>query len=155
MKHKLLFFGLLCCSTASLHAQEVVATQGDLYNAANGSLSFTVGETTIATASGGSGTLTQGFQQTSWNFVELDNAAPELAITLFPNPGTDYFTIQSTDYNGVSYVLTDVAGKAVSYGQVSSPNEVIQASQLSPGTYYLQLSQSQKTIKTYQLIKTK
>lgn len=155
MRHKLLCFGLLCVSNLSLHAQEVVATQGDHYSTVNGSVSFTVGEVIIETITDGSATLTQGFQQTYWNFVGLEDAAPELTIALFPNPGTDYFIIQTDDFEGISYVLTDASGKQIQLGQLGSSKEVVQAADLNPGAYHLQLVKSAKTIKTYQLIKTK
>ena len=74
-KKTLLVFSLL--TTFASTAQEVVSTQGDSYSNTSGSIDFTVGEVVINTGTDGTNDLTQGFHQTNWNFVGLEDFAPE------------------------------------------------------------------------------
>ena len=68
--NKILFYSTLFCiliSPAFLIAQtlspSVISSAGGYFNAANGSLSWTMGETVIQTLQSGSNMLTEGFQQ--------------------------------------------------------------------------------------------
>ena len=83
-KITLVLFSLF--ATLSVSAQEVVSTQGDSYSNASGSIDFTIGEVVIDTGTDGTNDLTQGFHQTNWNFVGLDDNDPSYEAIIFPNP---------------------------------------------------------------------
>ena len=81
---------------STLSAQEVISSQGETYSNANGSMDFTVGEVVINTGTNGTNDLTQGFHQTNWNLVGVEDFAPNYEATIFPNPTQDVLNIKST-----------------------------------------------------------
>jgi len=91
-KRTLLVFSLL--STLAVTAQEVVSTQGDSYSTASANIDFTIGEVVINTGTDGTNDITQGFHQTNWNFVGLEDHAPNYEATIFPNPTSEVLNIR-------------------------------------------------------------
>lgn len=151
-KNVLGFFSLLF--TLSLSAQEVVSTQGSSYSNASGQLDFTIGEVIINTGTSGSTSLTQGFHQTNWKFLGLTDFAPKYEVTIFPNPSSEYLTIQTNSFENVSYSLHDAQGKIVLEGILTNPQTLIKVNQLANGNYTLSLSKEKLLLKTMQLVKT-
>ena len=83
-RHTLVLFSFLATGTVS--AQEVVSTQGDSYSNTSGSIDFTLGEVIIATGTDGTNNITQGFHQTNWNFLGVEDFSPNYEAIIFPNP---------------------------------------------------------------------
>ena len=151
LKNTLLFFSLL--TSVCVSAQEVVVTQGDSYTNSNGSIDFTIGEVVINTGSDGSNDLTQGFHQTNWNFVSIEDHVPSYEATIFPNPTSDVLNIRTSSFENVTYTLYDARGKLVIQDKLSSAQTPIQVSQLAPGAYSLILNNDAQKLKTFRLIK--
>ena len=151
LKNTLLFFLLL--TSVCVSAQEVVATQGDSYTNSSGSIDFTIGEVVINTGSDGSNDLTQGFHQTNWNFVSIEDHVPSYEAIIFPNPTSEILTIRTSSFENVTYTLYDAQGKLVIQDKLSSVQTPIQVSQLAPGAYSLTLNNDTQNLKTFQLIK--
>ncbi len=151
LKNTLLFFLLL--TSVCVSAQEVVATQGDSYTNSNGSIDFTIGEVVINTGTDGSNDLTQGFHQTNWNFVSIEDHVPSYEAIIFPNPTSEVLTIRTSTFENVTYTLYDARGKLVIQDKLSSLQTPIQVSQLAPGAYSLILNNARQNLKTFQLIK--
>src|SRR5258705_4136088 len=82
MKTKLfnLFIACLCCLAgfAQTLSPTVIPTSGGFYNAGGVSLSWTVGQTTNSTVSGGAFILSQGFQQPEVNIITGSIGQPVL-----------------------------------------------------------------------------
>ena len=131
-------FSLLYATTIS--AQEVVSTQGDSYSNANGSIDFTVGEAIINTGTDGTNDLTQGFHQTNWNFLGVEDNAPNYEASIFPNPTSDVLNIKTSSFENVTYTLFDAQGKLVLQSILAAEVTPIQVSHLAPGAYSLQLT---------------
>ncbi len=140
-------------ATISVSAQEVVSTQGDSYSNASGNIDFTIGEVIINTGTDGTNDITQGFHQTNWNFVGLEDHAPSYEATIFPNPTSDVLNIRTSTFENVTYTLYDALGKLVLQDKLSSTQTPIQVSQLAPGAYSLTLNNDTQNLKTFQLIK--
>ena len=138
----------------AVSAQEVVSSQGETFSNANGSIDFTVGEVIINTGSNGTNKLTQGFHQTNWNFLGLEDFAPDYEATIFPNPTTDVLNIKTSKFENVGYTLYDAQGKLVMQNILSAEQTPIQVSQLALGNYSLTLKSETKTLKTFKLVKT-
>ena len=151
LKNTLLFFLLL--TSVCVSAQEVVATQGDSYTKSSGSIDFTIGEVVINTGTDGSNDLTQGFHQTNWNFVSIEDHVPSYEAIIFPNPTSEVLTIRTSTFENVTYTLYDARGKLVIQDKLSSLQTPIQVSQLAPGAYSLILNNHVQNLKTFQLIK--
>jgi len=142
-------------ATLSVSAQEVVATQGDFYTNASGNIDFTIGEVIIDTGTDGTNDLTQGFHQTNWNFLGVDNHEQNFEATVYPNPmGTELY-IQTENFEFMSYVLYDATGRIVAENKLNALQTGIDVSTFAPSSYSLVLQdENQNKIKTFKLIKT-
>ena len=152
IKNTLLFLTLLTilCGTA----QEVVSTQGDSYSNASTNIDFTIGEVIINTGTEGTNDITQGFHQTNWNFVGVEDFAPSYKAIIFPNPTEDVLNIKTSTFENVTYTLYDAQGKLVIQDELSAEQTLIQVSQLAPGSYSLTLNNETQILKTFKLVKT-
>ena len=149
---RLLLFGALTLSLNSL-GQDVVSTQGDSYTNASGSIDFTIGEVVINTVTDGANDLTQGFHQTNWNFLGVEDFAPNYEAITFPNPTEDVLKIRTSTFENVTYTLYDAQGKLVMQDKLSAEQTPIQVSQLAPGSYSITLNNETQILKTFKLIK--
>jgi hypothetical protein len=138
MKKNTLVLFLLFASLA-VTAQEVVATQGESYSNTSANIDFTIGEVVINTETDGTNDITQGFHQTNWNFLGVENHAPNYEATIFPNPTEDVLNIKTSSFENVTYTLYDAQGKLVMQNTLSAEQTPIQVSQLVPGAYSLEL----------------
>ena len=136
-KNTIVLFSLV--TSISVSAQEVVSTQGESYSNASAKIDFTIGEVVINTVTDGTKELTQGFHQTNWNFLGLEDYAPDYQATIFPNPTQDVLNIKTSVFENVTYTLYDARGKLVLQNILSAEQTPIQASQLAPGSYSLEL----------------
>ena len=159
-KNALVLFSLL--ATISVSAQEVVSTQGDSYSNGTANMDFTIGEVVINTGTDGTNDLTQGFHQTNWNFLGVEDFAPNYEAIIFPNPTEDVLNIRTSAFENVTYTLYDAQGKLVMQDKLSAEQTPIQVSQLAPGSYSLELifeegnegPLSLSKRKTFKLVKT-
>jgi hypothetical protein len=153
----IVMFSLLYATTIS--AQEVVSTQGDSYSNSNAGIDFTIGEVIINTGTDGSHDLTQGFHQTNWNILGVEDFAPDYEASIFPNPTSDVLNIKTSSFENVTYTLYDAQGKLVLQSILAAEVTPIQVSHLAPGAYSLQLTfeegkKSASKSKTFKLIKS-
>ena len=149
---------LVLCSVLgsfSVIGQTVVSTTGESYENATGSLSFTVGEVIINTETNGVNDLTQGFHQTNWNFVGLEDFDTDYEAIVYPNPSSDILNIEVSHFENVHYVLFEGAGRTVSEGDLSGFITQIHVKNVEPGSYQLQLLDEHKNqLKNFKLIKS-
>lgn len=151
-RHTLVLFSLL--ATGIVSAQEVISTQGDLYSNGSGSVNFTLGEVVIATGTDGTNDITQGFHQTNWNFLGVEDFAPNYKTTIFPNPTSEVLNIRTSTFENVTYTLYDAQGKIVMQNVLFAEQTPVQVSQLAPGSYSLILNNKTQNLKTFKLVKT-
>jgi hypothetical protein len=150
-KNALVLF--LLFSSLAVTAQEIVATQGDSYTNSSGSIDFTIGEVIVNTGTDGMKDLTQGFHQTNWNFVSIEDHVPNYEAIIFPNPTEDLLNIRTSSFENVTYTLYDAQGKLILQDKLSAKQTPIQVSQLAPGNYSLTLNNDTQELKTFKLIK--
>ena len=150
---QLLILGLLTIIN-SVHSQEVVSTQGETYSSPNAIIDFTVGEVVINMVSDGTNNITQGFHQTNWNFVGLENHTPSFEAIIFPNPTLEVLNIRASAFENVTYTLYDAQGKLVMQDILSAEQTLIPVSQLATGSYSITLNNPTQNLKTFKLIKT-
>ena len=151
-RNTLVLFSLFATLTVS--AQEVVATQGDSYSNASANIDFTIGEVIIDTGTDGTIDLTQGFHQTNWNFIGVEDHAPNYEAIIYPNPTEDVLNIRTSLFENVTYTLYDAQGKLVLQDVLSAEQTPIQVSQLAAGSYSLTLNNETQNLKTFKLVKT-
>ena len=145
---------LALTSTLTTTAQEVIATQGDSYSNTSTQIDFTIGEIIINTGTDGTNELTQGFHQTNWNFVGLENHAPDYEASIFPNPTSDILNIKTSTFENVTYTLYNTKGKLILQGKLTADQTPIRVGQLATGKYSLILGSKNQKLKTFKLVKT-
>lgn len=151
-KHAIGFIPLLF--TISVYSQEVISSQGETYSNTNGSIDFTLGEVVINTGTDGSNDITQGFHQTKWNFLGVEDFALDYEATIFPNPTADVLIIKSRKFQNVKCELFDAQGKLVLQANLSAEQTPIQVGQFATGSYSLILSNEKQLLKIFKLIKS-
>lgn len=159
MKHKRKFATMLLIFLAitGLRAQEAANASGGEARGSGGTASYSVGQLVFSSLSNSSGTLTQGVQQpfdiqaiTGINIRGID-----LSLKAYPNPTSDFLTLRITDHplNDLSYTLTDISGKTIDRDRIRSQETTIGMKHLVPAIYFVRVTDRNKTIKNFKIIK--
>ena len=155
MKHYLLILLIGLCAT-SLQAQEVVITAGSHGETTSGSLSWTVGEPVIETITDGTNTLTQGFQQSKLTVTAInDLKIPDIELSVYPNPTKSLLSIEvKTDkQRDLLLSLFNLNGKLILQKKMAGNKQTIRMQNYKPATYILKVTEGNKEIRTYQIVK--
>jgi hypothetical protein len=155
MFRKIALFAFTILFTINLFSQGVISSQGDSYTDSSASIDFTIGEVVTSTVSNGEKTLTQGFHQTNWSFVSIENHVPNYEAIIFPNPTDNFLNIKAISFKNVNYSLFDEMGKLVLNGTLYSEKTSLDVSKLHTGLYSLVLNNSENKLKTFNIIKTR
>jgi hypothetical protein len=150
-KHSFVFISLL--TSLSSFGQEVIASQGESYSTPQANVSFTLGEVVINTGTDGVNDITQGFHQTNWNFLGIEDNAPAYQASIFPNPSSDLINIQTNSFENVVYALYDAQGRLVLQNPLNDKITQVKVDQLAPGNYSLSLNSDGQNLKTFKLVK--
>jgi hypothetical protein len=150
---KLSFF--LVFTPFTCFAQQVISSQGDSYADSSAAIDFTIGEVVTFTGTSSENNLTQGFHQTNWGFVSIEDHLPSYQAIIYPNPTEDLLNIKASLYEDVSYALYDEMGKLILQGRLLSEQTAFEVSPLATGRYSLVLSNSKENLKTFNIIKTR
>lgn len=147
---------ILFCSSIGFAQQDFVAAGGD-GSGAGGSVSFSLGQTAVTEITGSNGTLSQGVQQPI-EIYSLPTAqfSIDYKISLFPNPAINSITLlldSAKDFSQLSYEMFDVTGKNLMRGKIATTETVINISDLATSTYFLNMVESGKVVKTFKIIK--
>lgn len=151
--------GLLCCATFSFGQsldQYVIGSVGDFgSNSSNSTLSWTIGEVVVNTASSGAVILTQGFQQPIIITTEIANLQDNsLSISVFPNPTLEQITIQKEGNNLLKAELINTLGQVLATYDLSDNSTSINLNQLAAANYLLRIqSLDKKLIQTFKIQK--
>ena len=145
MKNALLLFSLF--ATITVKTQDLVSTHGDSYSNAISNIDLTIGEVIINTGTDGINDITQGFHQTNWNFVEVEDYSPSYEATIFPNPTSDILTIITSMFENMTYAFYDAQGKLIFQDKLSAEQTSLQGSQFASGSYSLNLSNETQNLR--------
>lgn len=157
----ILLFTLFTISVGQAQSlgQTVVASSGSTISGASNTLSFTIGEPIIGTITNGE-TLGQGFWLGAIEQVVLSNEdfTFEVQTTVYPNPVTDYLSINFKDMIGQEFEIFvhDTNGKVMLHKKVenSATNETVNFYNYNQGIYLLTIVQSASIkSKTFKIIK--
>lgn len=150
-----LFFTTLSYSSA-IYGQEVVATAGGSHSTENLQVSWTLGELSIHTISNDELILTQGFHQTKYSIIVVEDDNDDIELTIYPNPTRDniYLLIKSElDFSDWKFVLYDLKGAIIQTSSIQSDRTQISMRNLAPAGYILKVMDKSKSIKTFKIIK--
>jgi len=151
--NKIILSALLLFSSF-ISAQEVIATQGDYFSNANGSISYTIGEIVIETIISGSNSLTQGFHQTNLTVLGVGDFENNYQVVIFPNPVSTILQLDIDNSSELNYKIFDLQGRLLSAKNIENKLSNINMSNYSKGLYLLALyNESNQKLKTYRIIK--
>lgn len=158
-RRSVLMLILLCAGIIDLPAQVSIAGSGGDATGAGGTVSYTIGQTDYIAVTGAGGAVLQGVQQPYEIFgsaVEEIHGI-ELTATVAPNPATESITLSVTKENlqDLAWSLFDLQGQFISGKAISDPQSIIPVAGLSSGIYFLKISQGQKEVKSFKIIKNR
>ena len=140
-----------------INAQETVTTTGGEASGIGGSSSYTVGQVVYTTNTGANGSVTQGVQQPYEIYVTtgVNQTAINLEMIVYPNPTTNYLTlkVENEHIERLTYQVIDLQGKVIQNKKVTADNTIIKMEALPKATYFLKVTDNNKTVKTFKVIK--
>ena len=149
---------LLCIGVFGLQAQQVVTTSGGNASGSGGSVSYPIGQIVYTTNTGTNGSAAQGVQQPYEISVVtgIEEAKDiSLEIVVYPNPATDFVKLKIKNYEvkNLRYQLYDINGSLLKDNKVEGNETNIVMSNFLPATYFLKVTDNNKVIKTFKIIK--
>ena len=155
---KFKMFLLFCFGLVQVFAQSSVNTAGGDGSGNGGSVSFSIGQPIYQTRSGSNGSAAEGVQQPyeiSVLSVSEGVAGINLLVQAYPNPTTDYLTIDILDFeiSNLTYQLYDIQGKLIQNEQIISSQTNVVMRNLVPATYIIKVIQKNKELKSFKIIK--
>lgn len=135
------------------NGQEAISFLGGSYSNANSKIDFTIGETVTKTSNSGFYTLTQGFHQSNWSLISVEEKVPDFEAIVFPNPTSDFLNISTKKFQNINYRIFDVKSNLIATGLLLSYETQIQVNHFLSGTYFLILYSNSKKLKVFQLYK--
>jgi Secretion system C-terminal sorting domain len=156
-KVKLSFCFLFFLGLTGLQAQEAITVTGGNASSSGGSVSYSLGQVVYTTSSGSNGTVSQGVQQPFE--ISTVTGTKETNITLqcvvYPNPTNDYIKLKIVNYKTgkLFYQLYDINGKLLENKKAEDNETNISMENLVSGTYLLKVTDNQKEVKTFRIIK--
>lgn len=152
---------LLGLGLTGLQAQEIhetIPATGGNASGSGGTVSYSVGQIVYTNNTGTNGSVSQGVQQPYEISIvtELEETQGiNLSITAFPNPTTDYLTLSTGNFDNknLSFHLYDINGKIIQESKINVSETKISMTDLPPATYFLKVTENQKEVKTFKIIK--
>lgn len=154
---KVLSLLYLLLLSASAFAQSATVSAGGDIKTSNGSVSFSYGQVNYINASSGT-SINQGVQQPYEIYILTDTDGTnsiKLFLNVYPNPTTDVLFLDINDYpiENIKYQLFDIEGKIILDNKILSKQTTIQTGNLASATYLLVVTDGNKEIKTFKIIK--
>ena len=160
MKHKKvkLSFLLLGLGLTGLQAQNAVPATGGNASGSGGTVAYSVGQVVYTTNTATNGSVVQGVQQPFEISVVTgieEAKGINLAVSAYPNPTTDFLNLKVENYDNtnLSYQLFDISGKLLESKKITGNQTSIVMSNLVPATYFVKVTESNKEVKTFKIIK--
>ena len=143
--------------TLTGYTQEIIASGGEHFENAEGSVSWTIGKLVHETLSSGEFILSQGFHQPE---VVVDGITdlPRLGLQLraFPNPAHDQLQLEFTEGfqpGSFSIQLIDLYGRPHLEQDLDDPLTAFDFSKLPGGSYLLRIHGNGQAVHTFKVIK--
>lgn len=151
----ILFSALFISNKSS--AQNAILSAGKTVENNNYSLSYSIGELSIATYKKTTVTLTQGQQQGNLIVTSLNEIYDSgIQAKAFPNPTSNFvmLSIEGNNTSDLEYKLTSVSGSLLLSEKNLSEQQKISMSQYRSGIYFLTVSnRKNNNIHTFKIIK--
>lgn len=154
---RIITFLILGLFSITIHAQNVVNSSSGKGSATSGSVSYSVGYISYTNASDASGSVSNGVQQPyEFNTVGIDDRNDiNLEMILYPNPTNEFIKLkyETESFNNLSYELFDINGKLIQQNKIEASETNISMQNLAKSSYFLNVIESGKQIKSFKIIK--
>ena len=157
MKHKRVKLSVLLLGLGlTAQAQQATLSSGGMATG-SGSVAYSIGQIAYTTATNASGSITQGVQQP----IEIytlgvdDFVNISLIMKAYPNPTQGDLTLEITDLKleNLTFQLIDLQGRSIENRKIANTNETIKMENLPSATYFLKVTNKNKEVKSYKIIK--
>lgn len=155
-KMKLSALFLLSFGMTVLIAQEAIPASGSNASGNGGTMSYTVGQVIYTANTGTNGSMAQGVQQPYEISVVAgiaDDNGINLILSAYPNPVTEYIKLKADKTENLTYQLYDINGKIIENKKIVSNETNIVMSNFINAIYFLKISDNNKEVKTFKIIK--
>ena len=152
----------LLCLAGATFAQSAVVPVGCDAQSNSGSVSYTVGQIAVQTSanSNGSVSVAEGVQQP----YEIQAVGVEhypkitLNAVIYPNPTENLAQLRLNGFEipsgGLRAILYDGNGKQLQSVTVTDDLTALQIGQYATGTYYLELRDGKRVLKTFKIVRS-
>lgn len=141
----------------NLLAQQAVPASGGNATGSGGTASYSIGQVACINIVGSNGSINQGVQQ-PYEFLtvgidEIKNI--NLFATVYPNPAisTINLKIENQNLNNLSFRLYDIKGKLLLNQKINNSITAIPMENIPSAIYFLKVSNNNKEVKTFKIIK--
>ena len=160
MKRIVILLFLSGLSLITLGQSALVPVGGDAQTP-SGSVSYTVGQIAVETASGSSGSISvaEGVQQPYEIMTVGVNHYPQITLNavVYPNPSENLAQLRldgvEIPATGLQAHLFDSKGKLLQRILVTGDLTTFQIGQYATGTYYLELRDGEQSLKTFKVVR--
>jgi len=144
--------------TLNLQAQKAIPSTGGNASGSGGSVSYTIGQVLYTVKTGSNGSITEGVQQPYEIsvLVGIEQARDiNLICTVYPNPATDHLTleVENLENENLFFQLYDIMGKLLVSKKLIDIKTTISMANLAPAAYFLKVTDNEKIVKTFKIIK--
>lgn len=159
MNHKirLCFTLLLGFVFLQIQAQQATVVAGGSASGSGGKVSYSIGQVGYTTNTGTAGSVAQGTQQPFEILtMGVDNYSNiTLKMVVFPNPTTEFVTLQIANLaiENLEYQVFDFQGRLIENKEIATSETRINMQNLPSATYLVKISDKNKLLKTFKIIK--
>ncbi|MBN1416631.1 MAG: T9SS type A sorting domain-containing protein, partial [Bacteroidales bacterium] len=159
MKHLAKMLIVFCLfGHETMQAQQAVAASGGNAAGAGGTVSYTVGQAAYTTNVSSSGTVAQGCQQPFEIYVLTgleETREINVEFMVYPNPssGLIKLTVSNNELKDLGFRLYNNSGILIQNKRITDRETFIEMGDLPSATYYLNIYDNNKELKTFILIK--
>jgi len=140
-----------------MHAQQNTVVSGGEAQGMDGTASYTLGQSTYTSESGSSGTINEGIQQPYQIFeiLSTDEYIEHFNVSVYPNPASKEITLEVENYNNenLSYRLFDINGKLLLTDNLTDNQTRIPLNNLASANYLLKVTNGNKEVATFKILK--
>jgi len=149
---------LLGLGLTGLQAQEAIPASGGNASGSGGTVSYTVGQVVYITNTGTNGSVAQGIQQPYEISVVSgleESEGINLIFSAYPNPTTDFLMLKIEGEVKAQYTasLYDISGKLLETKKLEGNQTSIVMGNLVPATYFVKVTEGNKEVKTFKIVK--
>lgn len=161
MNRKILLILPLLFLAGMVSAQSALVPVGGDAQSSSGSVSYTVGQIAVQTASNSNGSVSvaEGVQQPYEIMTVGVDDYPQIALNaaVYPNPTENLAQLQLNGFEipagGLRATLYDGDGKRLQTLPVTDDLTPFQIGQYATGTYYLEVRDGKRVLKTFKIIR--